>query len=80
MIKKNGVWVEAYNLHLKPGDLVSFSDNDWLGGDNVAYIKGYGIIISIHRAQLWAEIMSDKKRIVELKYLHLIQELSEVSE
>ena len=72
-------WLEAHNLHLKPGDLVSFHDNDWLGGDKVAYIRGYGVILSVHRTQLWAEIMSDKKRVVELKYLQLIQELFDVA-
>ena len=72
-------WLEARKLHLKPGDLVAFHDNDWLGGDKVAYIRGEGVIISVHRTQLGAEIMSDKKRIIELKYLQLIQELCDVA-
>jgi len=76
---KIDVWVEAYNYHLKPGDLVKYSDNDAIG-NSVVYVTGYGVILDIINSRLYARIMSDKIRIVELKYLYLIQEVSEASE
>jgi len=71
---------KARNLHLKPGDLVRWHDNEWLGGDKVAYVIGFGVITEISDSRLYAVVMSDKKRIVELKYLELIKELSEEGE
>ena len=71
---------KARNLHLKPGDLVRWHDNEWLGGDKVAYVIGFGVITEISDSRLYAVIVSDKKRIVELKYLELIEELSEEGE
>ena len=71
---------KARNLHLKKGDLVRWHDNEWLGGDKVSYVIGFGIIIEISQSRLYAVVMSGKKRIVELKYLELVEELSKEGE